>query len=280
MAENWQKLLERVFAPLASWFASNWAKLVVWACVGLTFLICLYALARAAGILGTPVAKPLGYAIGVFGVCLTFVCLVLWVGNVTQVVPLTPGAGKALWITLVASVLPISVAAYQGAFDAENRPCPECPEAPKPPSRVQIDNLVLLQEGATEAFPDELIVRENPLYKGRRAHVLFAAMISGLAASASNRYEFDASVTLENPSMRVAEFERTTKRYSRPDEWADQPAAARIKRLFPNWEGRTAYVGLLSRRADLGRGTFEFHLTVTDSVTGFADHATRPITIE
>ena len=56
------------------------------------------------------------YTIVVFGVGLSLICGILWVGGVTGIINVSPNIQKSLWITLIAAVLSITVSVYKGFF--------------------------------------------------------------------------------------------------------------------------------------------------------------------
>lgn len=57
-----------------------------------------------------------GTVILLVGVGVTLICVILWVGHITNVRPVSPWVARAIWFALIVSVLGISVGVYKNTF--------------------------------------------------------------------------------------------------------------------------------------------------------------------
>lgn len=106
--------MNRDVKHLPTWVRTTFHLLIVvvlLACV-VTFIL------KASCLFTEPDPQSITYTIVVFGVGLSLICVILWVGAVTGIIDISPSIQKALWVTLVAAVLSITVSVYKGFFSS------------------------------------------------------------------------------------------------------------------------------------------------------------------
>jgi hypothetical protein len=82
-------------------------------------LVCVATfILKASSLFTEPSPQSITYTIVVFGVGLSLICVILWVGAVTGIINISPSIQKALWVTLIAAVLSITVSVYKGFFSS------------------------------------------------------------------------------------------------------------------------------------------------------------------
>jgi hypothetical protein len=106
--------MNKVVTYPPTWVRSTFHLLIVvvlLACV-VTFIL------KASCLFTEPDPQSITYTIVVFGVGLSLICVILWVGAVTGIINISPNIQKALWVTLIAAVLSITVSVYKGFFSS------------------------------------------------------------------------------------------------------------------------------------------------------------------
>jgi hypothetical protein len=94
-----------------------WAGITFYILIIAVLLMCVVTFALNASCLFTePNLHSVTYSIVALGVGLSLVCGILWTGGVVGIVSISQSTQKALWFTLIAAILSITVTAFKGFF--------------------------------------------------------------------------------------------------------------------------------------------------------------------
>ena len=216
----------------------------------------------------------------ILGLGLTTACAILWIGDVTGIIPLRKSISDRLWKSLIAVVIGATAAQiaacvrYGGVVSADVE-------------QVRISSCQLLEENllpyatAKKPVQPDVRVRLTPTYDGVRAPIAFAAVISGFTYDKENKFNLSYTVSLENKEG-LAETERwdpspMTMKQLRAEQ--NQRIVAHfgkegekiLNAVFPHKENEIVRIFLLKDRKELGMGSFRLYLTVTDDLTHSTD---------
>ncbi len=96
-----------------------WIRTVFYLLIVVVLLGCVMTFVlKTSSLFTEPGPQSITYTIVVIGAGLSLICGILWVGGVTGIVGISQNTQKALWITLVAAVLSITVSVYKGFFSS------------------------------------------------------------------------------------------------------------------------------------------------------------------
>jgi hypothetical protein len=94
-----------------------WASTIFYLLIIIVLVMCIVAfILEASCIFTEPNKRSINYSIVTFGVGVSLICGILWVGGVTGVVNISKETQKTLWAVLIAGVLSVTVTAYKGFF--------------------------------------------------------------------------------------------------------------------------------------------------------------------
>jgi hypothetical protein len=97
----------------------TWARNIFYLLIGIVLsAIVVTFILRASCIFTESTHKEIINTVVVFGVGISIICGILWVGGVTGLINISTGFQKAIWVTLIAAILSTTVSVYKGFFSA------------------------------------------------------------------------------------------------------------------------------------------------------------------
>lgn len=95
----------------------SWVRSVFYLLIVIVIVACVVTfILGASHILSDPSSQSIRYSIVTFGAGLSLICGILWIGGVTGTISISPATQKAMWVTLIAAVLSITVTVYKDFF--------------------------------------------------------------------------------------------------------------------------------------------------------------------
>lgn len=92
-----------------------WTTTIFYLLIIIILFICIVTfIQKSSGIVTEPSLNSIRCSVVTFGVGLSLICSILWIGGVSGIVKISELTQKALWITLIAAVLSITVTAFKG----------------------------------------------------------------------------------------------------------------------------------------------------------------------
>src|ERR1019366_3054111 len=190
--------------PKASRQPARVAVYVILAAVSIVWTFSFWSWAGLPGPLPIP-GRDAKDVMSIFAVGLAIACGVLWVAAEVGVIELAGTTRKAIWGTLIAAVLGISVSILRDSDASHQR-------------RLRIARLELLE--LTKGTPqpqlaDPITIRSSAVYDVATAPIAVIAIVSGFARDTMGNPNLKYRFYLEHPSDLRAHYMEDTRRFFR-----------------------------------------------------------------
>jgi len=235
------------------------------------------------GALLTLNAHVAGIAILLVGIGITTLCVILWIGHVTGIKPISGRIAWGIWITLIASFLGTTAAAYKTVLTFQQP--------------ATIEKFILLDESAAAPTTDggftlnDVQARTNNYYtippatKTRPIDVViaFGAVVSGFQRDAAGNFNVKGEVSLSTAGGELQDVGplpiATNDNYFQARPIIQKLGKPKVEQILGSGDGKILYVQVLAKfpAAVLDKGPKTLRLEITDAKSSACSEATQSL---